>query len=148
MAFNDDIVLSKGVYSVTIFTTKPTENFKNELKVIAPVKAPGSQSETLGPATVVDLLRITHTFVIGGYITATETKTAKRVKDDLVAIMRGGGQNGAGAVDLTYDGDNLKVFIKDLVIIKTPNDNASAGYSGKDSGEYQITLTLTEGEGI
>lgn len=150
MAYNDDVTFTKGDFSVSIWTTKPTENFKNELKVIAPVSAPATQENTPEPATVVDLLRTIHTFVIGGNITKTSEKTAKQVKDDLVSIMKGAGVSGATPVTMAYDGDSILGFIKDLVIVKFPSDNAAltANYAGEDAAEYQVTITFVEGTNV
>ena len=150
MAFNDDITLTKGSYSVSIFTGRVSEHYKNELKVIPPVLAPARQDEAPEKATVVDLLRIIRTFVIQGWITKTDTKTAKQVKDELITIMNGARVSGGTPVTLAYDGDSINVYIKDLVILKTPNDNAagSGNYSGTDSAEYAITLTLNEGDSV
>jgi hypothetical protein len=77
MAINDDITLSKGAFTVTMFTTRSTENFKNTLTVVTGVVSPSNQDSGVKLPTVVDLLRITHTYVFECYITATASLSAK-----------------------------------------------------------------------
>ena len=143
---NDDIILTKGGYSVTMFTTTSAENFKNTLTVIAGVVTPSNQNSGVKEPTVVDLLRITHTFTFECYITANTTKTAKQVKDDLTSIFNGAGVESVPAV-LTYEDTPFNVFPEDLVIKKINNDDVvGSGYTGKDSAEYQVTMSVVEGK--
>lgn len=148
MAINDNITLSKGSFSVTIATTKPSENFKNTLIVVPPVQAPANQDQGPKASKVVDLLRITHSFVFGGHITATASKSAKEVKDDLIQILEGAGVSGGTPATLTYEDDTFSVYVEDLVILKVLNDNAVETYSGKDSIEYNVTIKLIVGEAV
>lgn len=146
MSVNDDIIISKGIYSVTMFTTTSAENFKNTMQVIAPITTPNNQEDGVKLPTVVDLLRITHTFSFECYITQTATKTAKEVKDDLKAIFNGANVDSTPAV-LTYEDDTYDVFPEDVVIKKINNDDViGSGYTGLDSAEYQVTLSVIEGK--
>jgi len=146
MANNDDITLTKGAYSVTLFTSDSSENFKNVLKVIPGVTTPANQSTGAKVPTVVDLLRITHTFSIEAWITPTATKTAKQVKSDLISIFNGGAVDN-NTVTLTYEDESINVFFEDLVIKKVNNDDViSSSYAGKDNAEYHVTLTIVEGK--
>ena len=45
MATNSDIVLTKGNYSVTLFTGTPTENWKNNLEVVPGVTSVSNQDQ-------------------------------------------------------------------------------------------------------
>lgn len=148
MAINDNITLSKGNFTVVLATTKQTENFKNTLIVVPPVQAPENQDQGPKTSKVVDLLRITHSFVFGGHITATDSKTAKEVKDDLIQLFKGAQTKGGTPVTLTYEDDTFNVFVEDMVILKLVNDDAASNYSGKDSIEYDVTLKLIEGESV
>ena len=146
MAVNDDITLSKGAYSVTLFTKTSAENFKNTLTIIPGVVTPDNQATGVKDPTVVDLLRITHTLTFEAFITKTETKSAKQVKDDLVNIFNSGGVN-SSPVTLSYEDDTFNVFIEDLVIKKINNDNVVAtSYTANDAAEYNVTITVVEGK--
>lgn len=146
MAVNDNITITKGAYSVTLFTTTSAENFKNTLTVFTSVVSPLNQTSGVKLPTVVDLLRITHTFVFECYITATDSKTAKEVKEDLINIFNGANVASVPVV-LTYEDESINVFPEDCVIKKINNDDiASTGYSGQDAVEYQVTLTVVEGK--
>jgi len=146
MAVNDDITIVKGAYSVSMFTTTSAENFKNPLTVVTGVVSPNNQSDGVKNPTVVDLLRITHTFTFECYITKTDTKTAKQVKTDLIKIFNGADVDSIPAV-LTYEDGTYNVFPEDLVIKKINNDNVvGGGYTGTDSAEYQVTMTVVEGK--
>ena len=146
MAVNDDVTIAKGAYSVTMFTTTSAENFKNPLTVVTGVVSPNNQADGVKDPTVVDLLRITHTFTFECYITKTDTKTAKQVKTDLIKIFNGADVDSVPAV-LTYEDNDYDVFPEDLVIKKINNDNVvGGGYTGTDSAEYQVTMTVVEGK--
>jgi len=146
MAINDDITLSKGDFTVTLFTTTSAENFKNTFKILPGVVTPDNQGSGVKKATVVDLLRITHSFSIECYITATSSKTAKQVKEDLIDIFNGGEVSSTPVV-FTYEDTAFDVFIEDCVIKKLNNDDVVAtGYDGEDAAEYQVTLSLVEGK--
>ena len=146
MAINDDITISKGIYSVTMFTTESSENHKNALTIITGVVTPSNQDTGVKIPTIVDLLRITHTFTFGCVITATASKTAKQVKDDLIKIVNGADVESVPVV-LTYEDTSFNVFPEDCVIKKVNNDNVVAtSYTGKDAAEYTVTLTVVEGK--
>ncbi len=107
---------------------------------------PSNQSTGAKEATVVDLLRITHTFSIEAWIVPTATKTAKQVKTDLINIFKGGGVDN-DTISLTYEDETLNVFFEDCVIKKVNNDDIiSTGYSGQDNAEYHVTLSVVEGK--
>ena len=143
---NDDITIAKGSYSVTMFTTTSAENFKNPLTVVTGVVSPNNQADGVKDPTIVDLLRITHTFTFECYITKTDSKTAKQVKTDLIKIFNGADVDSVPAV-LTYEDGSYNVFPEDLVIKKINNDNVvGGGYTGTDSAEYQVTMTVVEGK--
>jgi len=146
MAVNDDITIAKGAYSVSMFTTTSAENFKNPLTVVTGVVSPNNQADGVKDPTIVDLLRITHTFTFECYITKTDSKTAKQVKTDLVKIFNGADVDSTPAT-LTYEDGSYDVFPEDLVIKKINNDDAiGGGYTGTDSAEYQVTMTVVEGK--
>ena len=143
---NDDITIAKGAYSVSMFTTTSAENFKNPLTVVTGVVSPNNQADGVKDPTIVDLLRITHTFTFECYITKTDSKTAKQVKTDLIKIFNGADVDSVPAV-LTYEDGSYNVFPEDLVIKKINNDDViGGGYTGTDSAEYQVTMTVVEGK--
>jgi hypothetical protein len=146
MARKDDIVLAKGSKSVTMWTVADAENFKNVLQVIPGIVSPDNQNTGVKKPSVVDLLRITHTYQFECYIYHTAALPAKTVKNNLIAIFNGASVNSTPAT-LTYEDESIDVFVEDLVIKGISNDDAVAnGYTGDDSAEYQVTLTLVEGK--
>ena len=146
MATNDDVKLEKGGYSVTLFTTDSSENFKNALTVVTGVVTPTNQATGVKKPTVVDLLRITHSFSIDAWIVPTTLKTAKQIKTDLIGIFNGADVDSIPAV-LTYEDATFNVFPEDCVIKKVNNDDVvGSGYTGLDSAEYHVTLSLVEGK--
>ena len=143
---NDDLTIAKGAYSVSMFTTTSAENFKNPLTVVTGVVSPNNQADGVKDPTIVDLLRITHTFTFECYITKTDSKTAKQVKTDLVKIFNGADVDSTPAT-LTYEDASYDVFPEDLVVKKINNDDvAGSSYTGTDSAEYQVTMTVVEGK--
>ena len=148
MAINDDIVLTKGIITVSLFTSLATENLRNNVQIIPPVQTAQNQEEGAKDAKIVDLLRITETYVFRGMITKTDTKSAKEVKDELRTLAKGANVNGAGPVTLTYEDESLEGYITDLVIKKAVNDNTVVNYSGDDSAEYDVTVTITLGKSV
>ena len=146
MARKTDITLTKGSFSVTLFTTDDTENLKNVLQVIPGVVSPDNQSSGNKTPTVVDLLRITHTFQVQGYIVDTTAIPALIAKNSLKSIFYGANVDSTPAV-LTYEDSSIDVFPEDVIIKGVNNDDAVAnGYAGEDSAEYHVTLTLVEGK--
>jgi len=145
MAIKDDITLSKGALSVTLFTTRDTENSKNTLTVVPSVVAPDNQDTGAKVPIVVDLLRMTRTYQFECYIVDTTAVSAISTKNNLKSIFEGAGVVSTPII-LTYEDKSINVFFEDLVIKGIKNDDAVAsGYSGEDSAEYQVTLTLVEG---
>ncbi len=146
MARKDDIVLAKGSKSVTLFTVKDAENFKNSIQIIPGVVSPDNQSSGVKIPTIVDLLRITHTYQFEGYIVETDAISALTAKNALISIFNGSNVTSTPAT-LTYEDSSVDVFVEDLVIVGVNNDDAVAnGYVGQDSPEYHVTITLVEGK--
>lgn len=137
-----NIVISKGGTSVTLHTVQATEDYSNKLTYIRPPQT--SQQQSNGPKTVkvADLLIITHTLVVRGHITATSSKTAKEVKDDLKTIFNGAGTDG-GSANVTYDGDSLNMYPEKMTLIQNPSRN----FDSTDTSiiQYDVQLTLVEG---
>jgi len=98
----NEITLTKGNYSVTVYATDVTDNFKNKLTAITPPV--GKQTQNNGPksAMLVDLLRVTRTIGIKGYI------ISNTVKSNLIALIKGAKQKG-GTITMTYEngGDSV-----------------------------------------
>ncbi len=146
MARKSDIILTKGAISVTLFTVSDNENYKNILKVIPGVVSPDNQNTGVKLASVVDLLRITHAFQFEGYIVHTTALPALTVKNNLISIFEGASVSSTPVV-LTYEDSSINVFIEDMVIKGVSNDDAvTNGYTGDDSAEYQVSISLVEGK--
>ena len=146
MARKADIVLMKGDKTVVLWTVSDAENFKNLLKVIPGVVSPDNQNTGVKKPSVVDLLRITHTFQFECFIYHTSSLPALTNKNNLISIFNGANTN-SSPVTLTYEDSSVDVFIEDLVIKGVNNDNAvTNGYDGDDSAEYQVSIVLVEGK--
>lgn len=141
----DEITISKGNYSLTVYAETIAENYSNKIFQITPAKTIANQSEGAETSKIVDLLRITHQMVIKGYITGTSEKTAKQVKSDLINIFKGGGING-GSATLEYDCDSFKGYIEKINIIEKPMDKPSN--LPEEIVRYEVSITFLEGEQV
>ena len=137
-----NLIIAKGVYTVTIHTVEVTENYSNEFKVRPLPQTPQNQDSGPKGTKLVDLLKITHSLMVRGWINKTSTKTAKQVIDDLKKIFQGADTTG-GYATITYDGDNIGMFPEKLTIIKKPLREPSD--PGESIGQYQISMNLVEG---
>lgn len=148
MAINSDVNFVKGSFNVTLFTELPTENLVNAIQFVPTVQVPQLQSAGSQLNKAVDLLKITESYVFKCAITKTDSKSAKDIKDELKSLAKGAGINGGGPITMTYEDDALTGYITNLVFKKVNNDNAQASYPGKDSKEYDVTITFTLGEAV
>ena len=137
-----EIVISKGAYSIIYHGVNIAENYLNKIVRLPTITTKDNQSTGSGIMKIVDLLRITHQFVIKGYITGTDTKTAKEVKDDLREIVLGASING-GTISMLYDGDTFNGYIENLSFIEVPADGEHS--SNKQYARYEMSLTFLEG---
>ena len=137
-----NITISKGGITVTVITNEVTEEDANKLMVL-PIPQT-SQNQSSGPkdTKIVDLLRITHTIVVKGYITPTDTLTAKEVKDNLRSLARGASTTG-GPCSVVYDSDTYNMYIEKLIIAEKPTDYSDS--STPDIIKYEVAITLVEG---
>ena len=147
---NDDVRFTKGTYDVTVFTAKVTESVKNTLKKVAGKGGQSKDNQSEGPkdTMIVDMLKIVNSYHIEAYLTKTDTKTAKQVKDDLKWIAEGAEVDG-GEVTMYYEDDEIDGYIETLTIDKIYNDNlVDNSYTSNDSAEYHITIEFIKGKGI
>lgn len=157
----NEITLSKGGITVTVYVEEVNDNFANKIFIITPAQSSSNQSDGPKSAKVVDLLRVTHTMVIRGHITGTASKTATQVKQDLINIWKGGATAG-GVVTLTYDA-NAKAFGSTGTTANTsidgyieklnfkerafdePSDFVSAKENYQDIAKFEVMVTFIEG---
>ena len=135
-----NIVLTKGELSVTIYIDSVSDGIKNQLLVL-PVPTV-SQNQENGPdgTNIADLLRVTRTFLIKGYI---ENNTNKGY---LMNIAQGGGING-GEITMTYsEGGDKTTFIGYLQSVLVTQDSSDEGSSvPSDFPKFSTTVTFIEG---
>lgn len=139
---NRECTLIKGAYTVIIYASQIEDGYANKLKIITP--GTGKQSQDLGPKDnkVVDLLRLTRTFRIMGYI------LSNTVKSDLIKIIEGGGVKGGGITFAYPDGGDatsFTVYAESCIITQKSSDFgygwiASAVYKAGDVVEYNGTF--------
>ena len=140
-----EITIAKGGTTVTIKTAEVSENYSNKISYIRPPQT--KQKQDAGPVDVkvIDLLRITHELLIRGHIVATDSKTAKEIKEDLIGIFEGGGTTGGAAV-VTYAGDAFNMFIEKMLIIEKGFDEPTTLTT--DISKYDVQITCVEGVSI
>ena len=135
-----NITLAKGAYTVTVYTDSVTDGIKNQLVVLPTPTV--SQVQDSGPAgtKIADLLRLTRTFLIKGYIESNS------VKSDLMKIAKGADIKG-GVVTLTYsEGGDLTTFsgyIQSCLVTQESSDEPASPTS--DFPKFIVTLTFIEG---
>lgn len=137
-----DITFSKGVYSAGIHVDSINEEYSNKLTVVAIPTTKKDQPTGKKDAKVVDLLRITHQFVIKGKITNETSKTAKEIKENLFKIATGGGIAG-GNISMSYEGDIYEGYLEKIVCIKEADD--SINETSDQVRKYTLDLTFVVG---
>lgn len=138
----NEIVISKGAYSVTLYSVNIAENYLNKIIRLPTITTKDNQAAGSGTMKIVDLLRITHQFVIKGYITGTVSKTAKEVKEDFRSIVKGANING-GTISMVYDTDTFNGYVESLTFLEVPADGDHS--TDKQYARYEISLTFLEG---
>ena len=141
----NEITISKGGHSVTIYVRRIEENYRNKLFLITAPKNASTQDVGANDTKVVDLLRLTHQIQINeAYICGTSSKVAKSVKDDLKTIINGAGQKG-GEITLTYDGDSHKGYIESCTFSEEAMDQLDFSDLPEDVIRYSVQLTFVIG---
>jgi hypothetical protein len=140
-----DITFSKGSFSVGVDADNVSEEYSNKLIVLSLSQTKNSQESGARTTKILDLLRITHQFVIRAYITSSSTQTAKQVKDDLFSVANGGGING-GVISMVYDGDTYTGYLERIVCVKEARDHPDT--HSETEVQYNLTLTFVVGEAI
>lgn len=141
----NDIQFSKGNLSVDLSVDNVTEEFSNRLVVLSIPQTSQNQSGGAKPTKILDLLRITHQFVIRAYITKEGSDSAKTVKDRLIQIANGAAENG-GTITMTYDGDSYTGYLEKVVAIKEARDHPDT--EGDSEVKYTLTITFIKGVSI
>ena len=84
-----ELIISKGIYSVTVYAVEVDDGFANKIFTITPPQSSANQESGARDTIIIDLLRNVRTIAITGHITPTSTKTAKEIKNDLINIYNG-----------------------------------------------------------
>lgn len=137
-----DIQFSKGSYSVDLHSDNVSEEYTNKILVLPIPQVSANQATGPKDVKILDLLQITHQYVIRAYIVKNDTKSAKQQKDDLISIATGGGTAG-GTVSMTYDGDTVYGYLEKVVAVKEARDHPDT--EGDDEVKYTLTLTFVVG---
>jgi len=149
-----ECTLAKGAYTVTIYAMEVIDHMTNKISTITPGSSRQKQSDGPKATKVIDLLRITRTFKIRGYLTGATAKS------DILSITKGAGLSGGVAV-FTYpdggDATSFNVFVQDVTISQKPADEPDTTPKTWDSdnsvfledfARYDLDLTLVEGTTI
>ena len=140
-----ECTLSKGTIEVTIYVTDIEDRINNKLFVITPPT--GSQNQDQGPQDnmIVDLLRLSRTFVVKGVIINNTDKS------NLITLIKGANTKG-GAITFTYpDGGtaaSFDVYCETCSISQRATDEPDAGSVPTDFAKFDVALTLIEGKAI
>jgi len=135
-----EIILAKGSNTVTIYSSQIVDSFTNKIFKITPAK--GKQGQDAGPndVKVVDLLRLTRTFRVDGYLTTNGEKGT------LISIIEGGGVKGGG-ITLTYSGGgdstSFTVFVESCVFTQKSADEPTS--APDDFAKHQLAITIVKG---
>ena len=135
-----ELTLSKGVYTVTIYASSVDDSYDNKIFMITPPT--GRQKQDAGPkdTKVVDMLRLTRTFKITGYI------LSNTVKSDLIKIIEGAGVKG-GSITLSYpdggDSTSFNVFIQNFSIKQVSSDEPTS--PPDDMAKFEVSISLVRG---
>lgn len=151
----NNITISKGVYFVTIFTNGVTDNYTNKLISLNMVTTTQNQEVGSKSTKIIDLLRIEHAILIKGYITGSDSAssttndtggsislTAKQIKDNLIAMIKGAGVNG-GECSIVYAGNTFLGYIEKCTMIENSFDEPNSLTT--DIVKYEVDITLLEG---
>jgi len=155
-----NITISKGDYSVTLYPTEIPEEYANKLTILPIPQTADNQSSGAKDTKILDLLRLTHSFVIKAYITpsatgnagktqdsgGSTTLTAKECKEILKTIIQGAGADG-GVCSLVYDSDTYEGYIEKCIFTEKAADDPSTR-SSIEEARYEIALTFVEGVSI
>lgn len=141
----NEITLTKGAFTVTIGTAEIDENYSNKLSLITPPQVKNNQDSGPKDNKIIDLLRVTHEFLIRGYLTGTASKTAKEVREDLRNIFKGAQAKG-GVVTMVYDGDSYTGYIEKVGCKEVASDEP--GTMPEDAVKYSVQVTFVEGVSI
>jgi len=137
-----DIVFSKGVLSEGVYAESVNEEYKNKLIILSNSQTGPNQASGSKPTKILDLLRLTHQFVIKSVITAESGKTAKEVITNLKSIANGGGIAG-GVITMTYDGDSYEGYLEKIIITKEADD--SVDETSEQVRKYTLAITFVVG---
>lgn len=140
-----EIQLSKGTYSVDLHSDNVNEEYTNKLITLVLAQTSRNQGSGKKQTKILDLLRITHQFVIRAYIAANSTKTAKEQKDDLKSIANGGGETG-GVVSMVYDGDTYEGYLQKITMSKSSRDSPDT--ESESEIKYDLSITFVVGEAV
>lgn len=141
----NEITFSKGGITVTVEVRDVVDDISNKLFLITPLVSGDNQASGPKDVKVIDLLRITNSYQINGYISGTTTPTtltAKQVKDNLKLIAKGA-NTASSVVTMVYDGDSITGYIEKLRFTEVACDEPDT--VGTDFAKYQVTLTFTVG---
>jgi len=135
-----NITIAKGAFTVTIQTDSVSDGIKNQLLVLPIPTVSQNQADGADGNQVADLLRLTRTLLIKGYINSNSEKS------DLMNIVDGGGVAG-GVTTLTYsEGGNKTSFegyLQSVLVTQESSDEPASPTS--DFLKFTVTLTFIEG---
>jgi len=140
-----DITFSKGSLSVGVYSDEVNEEYNNKLIVLSLAQTSSNQASGKKDTKILDLLRITHQFVIKAYFVKESTVTAKTQKTNLFSIANGGGTNG-GTTSMVFDGDTYNGYIE-KINCKTVADD-SVNETSDQVRKYELTITFVVGVAI
>lgn len=141
----NDIQFSKGSYSVDLHSDEVNEEYNNKLIILTIPQSTDNQASGAEDNRILDLLQITHQFVITAYIAKNSTKSAKQQKDDLIQIAKGAEIDG-GTVEMTFDGDTYIGYLEKIIITKKAMDSPDT--ESDEEIKYKLQITFVVGTSL
>ena len=154
MVNTNTINISKGSLSVDLYVAETNANQDNKLFIITPPTAPASQGTGPKEPKVIDLLRITYTYRVRGYIADTTLANAYTQINTLRDIAKGASTDGGSCVAVVEpdnadtDYSTINCFIEKLTITRRAYDLDQNKTYSSDTIWFEVDLTLVKGLAI
>jgi len=145
MTWTSNIIVSKYVpqtdatVTVTIDTTRDTENLQNALVFFTPPAS--SKEQTSGVSKkdtkLIDLLRIEERITVDGILSTDTVTTASQKKANLKQIFKAG-----GVFNMTYEGETFTAIMERIEFDRNHMDGSEPGIG--ESG-FMVKFTALRG---
>jgi len=148
------ITITKNGKTVYVYPESVAYNSENKLYMITIPTVENNQATGAKTTKVIDLLRITKTYNVKGYLTDETSGLGIVQKNTLRDIAEGAGANG-GEISCEIDPNNpvakyktINCYIEKMTIEETPSDLDETKTYSTDVVKYRVDITLVEGVSV